>query len=90
MNFSTHEVFLQRIENFSERGHKFSRIYEMNFTTFGNKRHMTNECYIEQPKQIVGMNVIMIIRTNPHLIKARDRKNNHASFGKYGTLSLTN
>ena len=38
---------------------------------------MTYECYIKQPKQMVGMNLNMIIYKHPHLINALDRSINH-------------
>ena len=77
---------LNWVEYFSERGHKFFHIYKMNFQTFSNKKYMTFECYIEQPMQMVEMNLNMIIAENPNLRNALDRSINHPLIRKNSNL----
>ena len=48
------------IDFFTEARHEYSQIYEMNITTVSNKRYMTYEYSIEQPMQLVELNLNMI------------------------------
>ena len=77
-SFLLKRFLLNWIEYFSERGHKFSQIDEMNITTVSNKRYMNYEIYIKQLMQMVELNLNMIISKNPHVITSLDRSINHS------------
>ena len=68
--FELKKCVLYSIECFIERGHKFSRIIEMNIKTETNKRCMKYEHYINQPMQAVEIKLNEIIARNPHLIQS--------------------
>ena len=42
--------------------------------------------YIEQPMQMIQLNLNMIIDNDPHLISALDRSFNHPLIRKYGNI----
>ena len=55
----------------------------MNFTTFCNKNYISYELYIEQPKQMVEIEFLMIIDENPQSITALDRSVYHLLIRKH-------
>ena len=88
-SFHLRKFLLNFIEYFCERGHKFPQTYEMNITILSNKRYMTNECYIQQPMQMVEFNLNMIISPKPHQINALDRTIKHPLTRKYSNIPFT-
>ena len=64
---------LKWIEYFSERGHKSSRIHEINKAFVSNRRHMKYEYHNKHPMQMVELKLKMIFYGNLHLINALDR-----------------
>ena len=78
------------IENFIERGHKFSHINETNTTTINDEKNMTYENYNKQPMQAVEMRLNMIIPTNLHLINSPNRYCNHPLIRKYYHIPFNN
>ena len=78
------------IEYFTERGHRFSHIYEMCITTVRNKLPMSCEFHITQPRQMVELKLKMIIDENPHLLNTLDRTVNHPLFRKNSQILFIN
>ena len=70
--FHLNRFLLNCIQKLTARGHKICVIYKMNVATFSNERYMTYERYIKQPRQVVELNLSLIIYENPHRIKPLD------------------
>ena len=61
------------IDNFIEKGYKFSHIDEMNITTINDKMFMAYDYYVTRPRPAVEIKLNMIISKNPHPIKSTNR-----------------
>ena len=64
---------LNSVESFTERGHKFSHIIELNSKTNTNEIYMKYEYYINKPMKAVELKLIEISTQNQHLIQSLDR-----------------
>ena len=87
-HFSFENLFIFWIQHFIEKGYIFLIIYEMKITIINNKRYMTYQNYLTQPKKNTELNLIMIIYGNPHLKKALDESVNPSLFKKTSHIPL--
>ena len=62
----------------------------MNHKTISDKRYMKYEYRIEQPLQMVQINLKMIITNSPNLINSLGRSINHPLIRKYGNIPFVN
>ena len=60
----------------------------MSITTLSETRYMRYEYYIEQPMQMVELNLRMIISKNLLLTNALDRSINHPLIRKYSNFPI--
>ena len=74
---------LYHIDSFTDKGYKFSTIYEMNITTNIDKMYMTYDYYIKHPMSALELRLNMIISKNPNLIKSLNRSHIHLLIRKY-------
>ena len=77
---------LLSIEYPTERGYKFSYLYELNNITILSIRRMTFEFYTKRPKQIVQLKVNINNNENLHCIIALDRSVNHPLIRKFNDI----
>ena len=77
------------IEFFKKPLH-FSHISEMIINTISDKRNMTYEYYIKQPKHMVEFKLNMILAKIPHLINTLDRRFNHPPIRKSCHIPFNN
>ena len=77
---------LYDIDKFTDKGHEFSHIDEMNITTVNDKMYMTYDYYIKHPMSAVELKSNMIISKDPHLIKSINRSHIHPLIRKYSHI----
>ena len=58
----------------------------MKFKTIGNRGYMNHEFYINQPMNMVELNLNLLIVSNPHLINSKDRSINHPLIRKHSNI----
>ena len=68
----------------------FSHISGMIFKTISDKRNMTYEYYIKQPKHMAEHKLNMINAKKPHLINTLDRRIYHPLIRKYFHIPFSN
>ena len=84
------QKILYWIDYFNETGYIFSHIIEMNIETISDKRNMSYNYYIKQPKHTVEIKLNQISARNPHLINALDRAVSHPLLGNFSHVPFNN
>ena len=74
---------ISKIDDFENKGHKFSHISEMNVVFISKLRNMTYQHYLQIPKSMLEWTIIKKLATNPQLIKAFDINTYHPLIRKY-------
>ena len=77
---------IYQIDNFIEKGLKFSHIDEMKIISVNDKMYMTYEYYLKNPMPAVEFKVNMIIIKNLHLKKSLNRSHIHPLIRKYSHI----
>ena len=71
------------INYLNDTGYKFSHISEMKIETIIDKRDMSYDYYMKQPKPMVESKLNQILAKNSQLINVLDRRVNHPLIKKY-------
>ena len=74
---------ISKIEDFENKGHKFSHISEMNVVFISKLRNITYQHYLQIPKSMLEWTMIKKLATNPQLIKAFNINTYHPLIRKY-------
>ena len=82
-NWNLRSYLISKIEDFENKGHKFSHISEMNVVFISKLRNMTYQHYLQIPKSMLEWTMIKKLASNPQLIKAFNINTYHPLIRKY-------